>query len=164
MMLELVVVEVWSRVVVVEAALDEVDGCTVTFTVVVPTLDPGQSVFNSWPSKVNPSNDCELTFSPPHMAWTREDSSSKPFIQSVEHWLPFVKSDVEQPTIWVLYANMHGEGIEFEVMIWKLANDKADVVEASASSPAAIRGPLGDLLRDEISHIANSNDFVLGWC
>ncbi|KAK6080694.1 hypothetical protein SCUP515_03295 [Seiridium cupressi] len=112
MMLELVVVEVWSRVVVVEAALDEVDGWTVTFTVVVPTLDPGQSVFNSWPSKVNPSNDC----------------------------------------------------IEFEVMIWKLANDKADVVEASASSLAAIGGPLGDLPRDENSHIADPNDFVLGWC
>lgn len=71
---------------VVETALDEVDGCTVTFTVVVvPAFEPGQSVLKRFPFSVNPSNDCAFTVRPPHMAWTTEASSSKPLMQGDEH-------------------------------------------------------------------------------
>lgn len=97
-----IAVDVWSLVVVVEAALDDVDGRTVTFTVVVLAVDPGQRLSRRWPSSINPSSDSGFTLSPPHIAWTMEASFNKPLIHDAEHWLPFVKSDVEHPLIGVL--------------------------------------------------------------
>lgn len=52
---------------------------------------------------------------------------------------------------------MQADGTALDVMIWKFANDKADVVEASASIWAALSGHPGDLL-PEFSHMA-----CLGW-